>query len=312
MIKENELINTIVESLSSEYIGDDCAYLKDLGIVVSQDNLVENIHFSKETMTPYQLGYKSTMVNLSDIAASGAKPKYLTVGLSLPVGNNKAFVDDFYSGCKEALKNTEAEIVGGDITGSDKIFISICAIGKTEGRNISSRKNAKVGQKIITSGFHGSSATGLKILQENLEPDMHLIKAHLMPTAQLEFAENISSQIEEEYAMMDTSDGLFDALFKIGERSGCKMAVDFERILYDRKIEEYFPKTYQDLIFFGGEDYQILATVPVEFLPALNNNYIIIGDVVEKTDDTIVEINFVDHQEKFATISEKCFNHFPD
>jgi len=312
MMKENELINVITQSLNSEYIGDDCAYLKDLNIVVSQDNLVENVHFSKETMTPYQLGYKATMVNLSDIAASGAIPKYLTIGLSLPVGDNKNFIDDFYSGCKEALKTTEAEIVGGDITGSDRIFISICAIGKTEGRKISSRSNAKVGQKIITSGFHGSSAAGLKILQENLEPDTNLIKAHLMPIAQLEFAGNISSQIDEEYAMMDTSDGLFDALFKIGERSNCKMAVDFERIMYDHKIQQYFEQTYKDLIFFGGEDYQIIATVPVEFLPKLNNQYTIIGDVLEKTEDTIVEINFEDSSDKFSEMSTKCFNHFPD
>src|SRR5574344_1215015 len=136
-------------------------------------------------MTPYQLGYKAIMVNLSDIAASGAVPKYFTIAISLPSGGEKSFVKDFYSGCKEALKETDAEIVGGDITGSDEIYISVCAIGKTEGRRISSRSNAKVGYKIITTGVHGSSAAGLKILQQNLEPDTELIKAHLMPQAQL-------------------------------------------------------------------------------------------------------------------------------
>lgn len=310
-MNEINLIEKIKKTLNSKYIGDDCAYLKDLGIVMSQDSLVENVHFDKEDMTPYQLGYKAIMVNLSDIAASGAVPKYFTIAISLPSGGEKSFVKDFYSGCKEALKETDAEIVGGDITGSDEIYISVCAIGKTEGRRISSRSNAKVGYKIITTGVHGSSAAGLKILQQNLEPDTELIKAHLMPQAQLEFAQSISSQINCDYAMMDTSDGLFDALYKIGSQSGCTMSVDFERILYNPKIKEYFEKNYQDLIFFGGEDYQIVATVPVEFLAKLDNNsYTIIGDVVERTDKNIVKINFVDYTDTYSEMSDKCFNHF--
>lgn len=306
-MNEINLINKIKNTLKSQYIGDDCAYLKDLGIVISQDSLVEDIHFSKHMMSPYQIGYKSVMVNLSDIAASGAKPAYLTVALSLPKEIKDDAVIDFYEGAKYALENLDVEIVGGDITGSDKLYISISVIGKTLNRKISSRSHAKIGHKIITSGVHGSSAAGLRILQNDLEPDKDLIKAHLMPVAQIDFAKQISEQIQEDYAMMDTSDGLFDALFKIGSASECTMSVDFERILYDPKIKEYF-SDYKDLILFGGEDYQIVATVPVELLPSLKD-YIIIGEVLPK-EDCVIKLNADNKVEKFNDLSNKCFNHF--
>lgn len=306
-MNEVNLIKKIKNTLKSQYIGDDCAYLKDLGIVISQDSLVEDIHFNKHMMSPYQIGYKSVMVNLSDIAASGAKPAYLTVALSLPKEIKDDAVIDFYEGAKYALENLDVEIVGGDITGSDKLYISISVIGKTLNRKISSRSHAKIGHKIITSGVHGSSAAGLRILQNDLEPDKDLIKAHLMPVAQIDFAKQISEQIQEDYAMMDTSDGLFDALFKIGSASECTMSVDFERILYDPKIKEYF-SDYKDLILFGGEDYQIVATVPVELLPSLKD-YIIIGEVLPK-EDCVIKLNTENNVEKFNDLSNKCFNHF--
>lgn len=306
-MNEINLIKKIKNTLKSQYIGDDCAYLKDLGIVISQDSLVEDIHFNKHMMSPYQIGYKSVMVNLSDIAASGAKPAYLTVALSLPKEIKDDAVVDFYEGAKYALENLDVEIVGGDITGSDKLYISISVIGKTLNRKISSRSHAKIGHKIITSGVHGSSAAGLRILQNDLEPDKDLIKAHLMPVAQIDFAKQISEQIQEDYAMMDTSDGLFDALFKIGSASECTMSIDFERILYDPKIKEYF-SDYKDLILFGGEDYQIVATVPVELLPSLKD-YIIIGEVLPK-EDCVIKLNTDNKVEKFNDLSNKCFNHF--
>ena len=94
-MKEKEFIQIIKSTLESEYIGDDCAYLKDLGIVITQDSLVEDVHFSMKYMTPYQLGYKSVMVNISDICASGAEPKYLTIALSLPKIVDEVFVKEF-------------------------------------------------------------------------------------------------------------------------------------------------------------------------------------------------------------------------
>ena len=100
-MKEKRIYFNNKNTLKSEYIGDDCAYLKDLGIVVTQDSLVEYVHFLRKKITPFQLGYKSVMVNISDIAASGAEPKYLTVSLSLPQDIDNKFIEEFYEGCKK-------------------------------------------------------------------------------------------------------------------------------------------------------------------------------------------------------------------
>ena len=295
-MKEKEFINIIKNTLNSEYIGDDCAYLRDLGITISQDTLVEDVHFLSKHITAYQLGYKSAMVNLSDIAASGAEPKYMTVALSLPKTIENTFIKDFYIGLKDACK--DVEIVGGDITSSDKIFISICVIGATNNRKIASRSNAKIGYKIVVSGEHGSSAAGLKEILKN-EKGGIFINSHLKPEAQIEFSKNIATQIKEDYAMMDTSDGLMDALLQISQSSNVCLDVTFDKIPYDKKLEKY--SDYKDLILYGGEDYQIVACVPKTF--EVQNSYTI-GEVKEGLG---VKIN-----NELITETNKIYNHFEE
>ena len=261
-MREKDFISIIKSTLNSSYIGDDCAFLKDLGIVVTQDNLVENVHFIKDKITPFQLGYKSVMVNISDVCASGAEIKYLTVGLSVPNDVDEDFIKEFYEGARAACGNT-VEIVGGDITSSDKIFVSICAIGKTDGRTISSRSNAKLGYKVVVSGMHGLSSAGLKLILNGKNEPENLIKAHLMPKAQVEFCKQIAQNICQDYAMMDTSDGLMDALSTIANQSGVLLEVDFDKIPYENEIKQF--DDWQNLVLFGGEDYGIIAVVPENF-----------------------------------------------
>ncbi len=302
-MQEKELISIIKSTLNSEYIGDDCAYLKDLGIVITQDSLVENIHFKMEYTTPFQLGYKSIMVNLSDIASSGAEPAYLTISLSLPKNIETNFVQEFYNGCKSACNNS-VEIVGGDITGAEKIYISVCAIGKTKGRNISSRKYARAGQKIIVSGNHGSSAAGLKLLTQNpnINKDNPLVLAHLMPKAQIEFGKKIAQTLSEFYAMTDTSDGLADALANISKESKACLEIDFDKIPHDKSIEQF--ENWKELVLFGGEDYQLLACVPEEYPHGIK-----IGQVKEGNGIKIKIQNQIIHY-SYKDIENKIFNHF--
>jgi len=267
-MKEKEFINIIKNVLQSNYIGDDCAYLKDLDIVVSQDSLVENVHFKRDLISPFQLGYKSVMVNISDICASGAKPKYLTISLSLPNDIDSDFVKEFYEGAKKACLTPHplsegVSIVGGDITSADKIYVSVCAIGDAKGRNISSRKNAKEGYKVVVSGLHGSSCTGLKLLLEGKKEPQKFIKAHLEPQAQVELGDKAGSNIKTLYAMMDTSDGLMDALSTIANESRVLLEIDFDKIPHDKDLEQF--DLWQDMILFGGEDYGLVAVVPQEF-----------------------------------------------
>ena len=285
-MKEHDFIKIIEKETKSCYLGDDCAYLKEHGIVTTQDNFVEDVHFKREWMTPFQIGYKATAVNISDILASGAKPSYLTIGLSLPANTDEEFIKEFYKGVQKA--SLGATVIGGDITASSKIFISITAIGKTEGRKISSRKNAKIGYVIISCGDFGKSSKGLEELKKGIKASDN-ISAHLEPRLYPEFSKSIASQIKTEYAMMDTSDGLADALFQIAKSSKVKInAKDIDGI-------------------FGAEDYNLVAAVPKDFLSKLKD-FDIIG-TVESFDGTVLKIG----DKNFKYYDElNTYNHFEE
>lgn len=283
-MKELDFIDIIKNQTKSPYIGDDCAYLEDLNIVVTQDNFVEDVHFKTCWATPYQIGYKASIVNISDILASGAKPAYLTVGLSLP-DVDSCFITELYEGLQDGACG--ANIIGGDITKGDKILISITAIGKVvEGRKISSRSNAKEGYVVIASGDFGKSAIGYQELL-NGKRVSEFIKAHLEPTLDFDFSKSISAQIKSDYAMMDTSDGLADALFKIAKASGVKIVTSY--------IEG----------MFGFEDYKLVAAVPKRFLKKMND-YKYIG-TVETFDGAYLQID----NKKYSSYNElDLYDHF--
>lgn len=342
-MKELEFLKIIKHSLSKNTnIGDDCAYLEELGIVVTHDSLVEGIHFCSKNTTPYQLGYRAIVVNLSDIFASGALPKYFTISLSLPKTIDSEFVKEFYRACDDLSKEYDFEVIGGDITGSDKIFVSVCAIGVTKGRKIASRSHAKVGDYVVATGNHGSSAAGLWALEnekgEMIEEDTRarrqegkkisrnfalqnydnsslissLISQHLMPIPQKDFSNEIATKVDRDYAMMDTSDGLMDALFKVAQASKVSIKVDFDKIPYDKTVEKVAllaDVDYKDWIFYGGEDFQLVACIDEENLRKISADYTIIGRVAAKKEDCFVEVDFGDKIQKITDL-EKTFNHF--
>lgn len=271
-MKELDFIEIIKNQISTDLLGDDCAYLKDLGIVVTQDNFVEDIHFKRSWATPFQIGYKATIVNISDILASGAKPAYITVGLSLPSNVDENFIKELYKGINCGLHG--AKLAGGDITGADKIYISISAIGTSKDRKISSRSVAKEGYTVITHGKYGESAKGLAELMDGKQ-NTEAIKTHLEPILCPEFSEQIATQIDVDYAMMDTSDGLADALFRIAQASGVTI------------------KSKNVAGMFGAEDYHLVAVVPNEFLKKIKN-YEIIG-TVEKFNGAFLSVDGVEY-----------------
>lgn len=295
-MKENEFISIIKKIAQNTLIGDDCAYLKELGIVISQDNFIENVHFKNEWYTAFQLGYKAASINISDILASGGVPKYLTVGLSLPSYINSQFIEDFYKGVLAVSDNIE--IIGGDITGSsDNIFVSITAIGIDSGRRIASRKNAKPNYIVITKGMHGSSSLGLYELLNNIK-DMKHVKSHILPTLEYKFSEQIASNITTDYAMMDTSDGLADAIYKIAESSNVTIDIDYNKIPHE-------PDVPKDNVLFGGEDYKLVAAIPRNFLKFIDDA-VIIG-YVKEFDGTYLNIDNVSYK-NYDELN--TFNHF--
>ena len=259
-MKEQDFIEIIKKQTNNKLIGDDCAHLSEFGIVITQDNFVEDVHFKREWATPYQIGYKAAAVNISDVLASGAKPAYLSVGLSIPGDINDDFIKELYKGISDGAYG--AKISGGDITVADKIFISITAIGDAKNRKISSRSSAKSGYIVITHGNYGRSKKGYEELLSG-KKSSDFIQAHLQPKLMPEFSEDISANINCEYAMMDTSDGLADALFKIAQASNVTIST--------KNIEG----------IFGFEDYHLVAAIPHNLLPKIKCKYYIIGEVTD-------------------------------
>lgn len=294
MNKENLFLKIINETLDdNSFLGDDCAYLKESELLVSQDTLVEDVHFITEYFTPYEIGKKALLVNISDIISNGGKPTYITVSLSGKLDEN--FIREFYKGINEVSKKYNIKVIGGDLTGGEKIVVSICIMGTAKGRKIASRKNAKTGYSVFLQGVHGSSALGLKLLLEgNLDKNNEFIKSHISPVLYPEIADFIAINCSENYCMMDTSDGLYDALYKISKASGVGFKIDFQKV--SKKTND------KNLVLFGGEDYGLLiCTHPKDSYILENLNVPKIGTVIEE------EKIFIDD---IQILEDKSFNHF--
>lgn len=250
---ELKFLEIIKNSLSdNSYLGDDCAYLKDLNLCVSTDLLIEGVHFDFNFISPYLLGKKALSVNISDILASGANPEYATISLGGKL--NKEFIREFYKGINDCAQKFNIKIAGGDLTGGEKICISICIMGCTKGRNISSRKNAKSGYILALCGNFGASATGLKMLLNNKKEENCFTKVHLAPILQFECSEKIAKIAKEPYAMMDSSDGLVNALEWISKSSGVGFELEFNKI-------PHIKGTKREDVLFGGEDYSLVCVL---------------------------------------------------
>lgn len=309
-MRELDFLKIINSTLhNNEYIGDDCAYLSDLGIYLTQDTLVENVHFSLATTTAKELGYKSIAVNLSDLAACASKPLYVTISLSLPKETTDEFVRGFYIGVDTICQRYGVKVVGGDLTGSDKVVISVCAIGKKVSKYNVSRKYAREGDIIIVTGTHGESAGALKLFPKPNE----FSQKHLRPIPKIEQGLILAKETMSDFAMMDSSDGLADALFKLAKESDVQLDVDFDKIPINPNLIKKFPDLYKKLVLWGGEDFELVACVSEETYDELDKTkFYKIGTVSHRTTDIYVVINseediiYIDE----AASTTNSFNHF--
>ena len=232
-----------------EGIGDDCAVLPmgDEALVFTSDMLNEDIHFLTDKSTAYQIGYKSLMVNISDVAAMGAKPVATLLSLALPEEWSKSFMEGYY----EASKKCGVKLVGGDTTKSESgVCISVTAIGRASKANIKRRSKAKTGDVVMVTGELGASAAGLRdVLAGKLRT--RNAKIHLMPEAQVLEGEWLGKQ-EAVHAMCDVSDGIASDLQHILDESKKSAIISALPVAKGAKWNDAFG---------GGEDYKLLLTV---------------------------------------------------
>jgi thiamine-monophosphate kinase len=221
-------------------IGDDAAQLPE-GLVVTQDALVEDVHFRLDWTSWRDLGYKAAAVNVSDLSASGARPFALVVSLGAPADTLLEDVLDLYAGLNEA----GVEIVGGDTTRAERLYLSVTALGRSA--RVPGRAGAVPGDLVVVTGPLGGSGAGFRALHDGAESP--LITAHLRPPLRVEEGLRLGAVA---HALIDVSDGLAPDAGHLAERSGCRLVIDLELVPHVGELA--------DLGF--GEDYELLAATP--------------------------------------------------
>lgn len=272
-IGEFELIGRIASGFSDlipqgwEGIGDDCAVIPwgdGRSLVVTTDLLVENVHFLRKRITPYDLGYKSLAVNLSDVAAMGAEPAATFLSLGLPSGTVEVeWCDAFFEG----YRSFGVPLLGGDTTSSPEgIVINITVLGLVKNKHIKRRNAAWAGDMIAVTGPLGDSAAGLQAMLQNLPPDddiKALIERHHRPRPHLAEGEWLGAQ-EGVHAMMDVSDGVASDLLHILRASSLAAAVDTDDVPLSPLMQKTATRlgwNALEMALSGGEDYVLLLTV---------------------------------------------------
>ena len=224
------------------------------GVVVTQDALVEGVHFQLSWTSWRDLGYKAGAVNLSDLAASGAEPEALIVSLGLPPATAVADVLELYEG----LAETRVPVRGGDLTAAERVYLSVTAIGHSE--RVPGRAGARPGDRVVVTGPLGASAAGYRCLQDGIESP--LAAAHLRPPLRLVEGRRLGAVAT---ALLDLSDGLAADAARIAERSGCRLVVELEHVPVAAGVAEVAERagvSVWELAAGFGEDYELLATVP--------------------------------------------------
>ena len=219
--------------------------------VATVDVLSERVHFRLDWTSFDDLGYKAAAVNLSDLAAMGAEPEGLLVGLGAPREAEVAQVIELYEGLNEA----GVPVVGGDTTRTAAWFVSVTAFGTSE--RVPGRAGAVPGDLLVVTGPLGGSAAGRYVLEHGLEGFDELVSAHRRPPVRLEEGKALGRVA---HAMVDLSDGIGSDAARIAERSGCKVVLDAEAIPRAPRLDDV-----ADLPFWTlGEDYELLAALAPE------------------------------------------------
>lgn len=278
-LNEKQLIRAIREEFRGPHpgltlgIGDDAAVIKTRGtnFVITKDLLIEDVHFILRYHPSRLLGRKSLSVNLSDLAAMGAFPKYALLGLGLPKRSETKWVREFFAGFKSAAKEYGVSLIGGDITRAQKVTISVTLLG--EGKNIIRRDGAKPEDRLFVSGPLGEAREGLLLLKKGIQlgknkQQNRMLKAFLDPKPRIELGKELA-RLGLASAMIDISDGLSVDLAHICEESDCGAEVYLDKLPVSAELKILQRRAY-DFALNGGEDYQLLFSVPETKMAALS------------------------------------------
>lgn len=296
----------LINPSSRRGVGDDAAIINQeegKSTVISTDMLVEGIHFDMMYSPLKHLGYKSMVVNFSDIYAMNATPKQALVSIAFSNRYSVEALEELYAGMLMACKLYNVDLVGGDTTSSPKgMTISVTAIGEANQDNIVYRDGAKPGDIICVTGNLGAAYLGLQLLerekqiyienpeiQPDLESHQYLIERQLKPEARKDSIEYFEKVNLKPTAMIDISDGLASELFHICKQSGVGASIEESKVPIHPDTENQaleFKMNPITCALNGGEDYELLFTVDPSDLEKVRTmpDIFLVGDILEASE----------------------------
>ena len=296
--------NEIKQSSTILSIGDDAAVIDHGGMqtVISTDLLLEGIHFDLSYTPLKHLGYKSVVVNISDIYAMNATPTQIVLSIAISNKFSVEALDEFYDGVYAACEKYNVDLVGGDTTTSQRGFvISVTAIGEVAQNKFVKRDGAKPNDLICVSGDLGAAFLGLTILererkifeqtgaQPDLENQTYIVGRMLKPEARKDVVDYFAEHNIMPTSMMDISDGLSSELLHICKQSNVGCVLHEEKIPFNEDMKDFAYKLELDptaCALSGGEDYELLFTISQADYEKINENngLSVIGFITEASE----------------------------
>ena len=311
-------------------VGDDAAVIansEEEVMLVSTDMLVEGIHFNLMYSPLMHLGYKSVVVNLSDIYAMNGTPKQITVSVAISSRFPLEAVEELYKGIKKACDIYQVDLVGGDTTSSlSGLMISITAVGTAKKDEVVYRSGAKEYDLLVVSGDLGGAYMGLQVLEREravfkanpeIQPDLdghdYLLERQLKPEARKDVIQILKELEVKPSAMIDISDGLASEIMHICKASEVGCTIYDERIPLDAKTSIAAIEFNVDPVttaLNGGEDYELLFTIKQEDYDKVvsNPNFTVIGHIADKASG----VNLVDKNGSHIALKAQGWNHFAE
>ena len=291
-------------------VGDDCAVYDtppNVDQLVSTDMMVEGIHFSESTTSPFDVGYRLGAANISDIAAMCGTPRHMVVSIAVPKGRHTSYVEEVYNGLRNICADYDVNIIGGDTVSTEGPFvISATVLGDVPQHQAVLRSGAQDGDAVFITNYLGLSYVGLHSLLEGNEDYPVSRSVHQRPIPHVECG--IIARDLGATSMNDISDGLSSELNEIAKASQVTMYIDESKLPIHPEVQAYCESHHMSPyvpMWTGGEDFQLVGTIPAEKAEGLpSETFTIIGHV--KTGDAQV---MVERNGQWATVEPKGYNH---
>ncbi|SFK47989.1 thiamine-monophosphate kinase [Halobacillus dabanensis] len=252
-------------------INDDAAVIRPTGedIVTAVDTMVEGVHFSKETMQPYHVGHRVLAANISDLAAMGSTPAFFMVSLTIPSSWNQEELEELYEGMKQLAHLYKMDLIGGDTVSGSELSVTVTVIGTVPKGKARYRSAAKPDDVLFVTGTLGDARAGLEWLlngEPKVDEDVaYLVKRHRTPSPRVEFAQSLVSL--SRLTLNDVSDGIANEANEIAEASDVDLLIDAGKLPFSKAVFRKHPERFEEWMFSGGEDFELLGTVSEEDWP---------------------------------------------